>query len=199
MIPTQPTGPEPTEPPTEEPTVPPTTEPTVPPTTEPTEVPTVPPTQGTQPSLGTEPSAPSGTAQTETQSPVGQGQIQTGNRQDLGLLWTLLKILCVITAVLIVLLGQYLLRFYLTRRRLRRGHPNAQALKRWRYALKLGKLQKLTPPLRLEELAEKAKFSQHTLTQEELAVFDEWIALAQDALRRRNWLIRIVIRLIFAV
>lgn len=199
MIPTQPTGPEPTVPPTEEPTVPPTTEPTVPPTTEPTEEPTVPPTQGTQPSEPTQPSDPSETTQTETQPPVQQGQAQTGQTQDLGLLWTLLKILCVITGVLVLLLGQYLLRISITRRRLRRGHPNAQALKRWCYALKLGKIQKLTPPVQLEELAEKAKFSQHTLTEGELAVFDEWIALAQDALKRKNWFIRTAIRLIFAV
>ena len=199
MIPTEPSGPEPTEPPTEVPTVPPTEEPTLPPTTAPTEEPTLPPTQAaTQPSESVQPSEPSETGQTET-LPIQQGQTQTGQMQDLGLLWTLLKILCAITALLVLLLGQYLLRVSITRRRLRRGHPNAQALKRWCYALKLGKIQKLTPPVQLEELAEKAKFSQHTLTEGELAVFDEWIALAQDALKRKNWFIRTAIRLIFAV
>ena len=63
----------------------------------------------------------------------------------------------------------------------------------------MNKLTKQPIPRELEELAEKAKFSQHTLTEGELAQFDTWLEQAQQALSKKPWLLRLALRLIWAV
>ena len=47
-------------------------------------------------------------------------------------------------------------------------------------------------------LANKAKFSQHTLTSDELAVFDDWLRRGRDTLKKRPPLLRLLYRYIFA-
>ena len=53
------------------------------------------------------------------------------------------------------------------------------------------------PPERLKELAEKAKFSQHTLTPQELAEFDAWLQKMRKAVQDKPSLQRMLIKLIF--
>jgi len=106
-------------------------------------------------------------------------------------------ILCVF--ILLVLTGQYALRRWLRRRKRHRGDRNRQALLRWRETKKMNKLTKQPIPRELEELAEKAKFSQHTLTEGELAQFDTWLEQAQLALSQKPWPVKLVLRLFWAV
>ncbi len=94
--------------------------------------------------------------------------------------------------------GQRRLRLLLRRRYLRMGKPNRRALKRWREAEKLAKRLREEPPEELEALAQKAKFSQHTLTAQELGIFDRYLREAGHRLREKPWYYQLCYRYIFA-
>jgi len=74
----------------------------------------------------------------------------------------------------------------LRKRSFRKGHPNRRALKRWRFIQKLCRRGKQTPSPEITELAQKARFSAHRLTAEELAQMDFYVALLIKKLRRRS-------------
>ena len=88
--------------------------------------------------------------------------------------------------------GQRVLRLTRRRRGQKNGPANAQALARWREAVLLAKLLKQPVPEGLEALAQKAKFSQHTLTEEELLAFEAYLRGARRKLARQPWYRRLV-------
>ena len=63
--------------------------------------------------------------------------------------------------------GQWKLRRQLRKRWQRKGNLNRQVLKLWREAALLGKILGQKPPEEFFQLAQKAKFSQYTLTPQE--------------------------------
>lgn len=78
-------------------------------------------------------------------------------------------------------------------RRCSRGSPNRQALGLWRWLVALGKKTGLPPEEPLFRLAEKARFSQHTLTEEELSLLRQAADLRVEKLKqlpalRQFWL-----------
>lgn len=179
-------------------TQPPETRPSVtePPEIQPTDSPieTEPdPTESTDP-LETE---PSGTVEPTT--PVGGASPGEKQKIDLGWLWTVLKAVLWTACLAAVLVGQYLLRLRLRNKKMRTGHHNQQALARWRYVGQMAKLTGTEPPEELEFLAQKAKFSQHTLTVQELMEFDLWLQQARQTINEKPWITRLVIKLIWAV
>ena len=101
-------------------------------------------------------------------------------------------------AVLLVW-GQRKLRLYLRRSRRERGKPNDRALACWREAEVMAKLLGEPVPDPVKELAQKAKFSQHTLTEGELAEMEGYISDSVSALASRPWYLRLVYRYVFAV
>ena len=166
----------------------PSTEATEPADTEPTTArPTLPDDQPTGPSQ--EPTTPEGN------TGVGSGQMKI----DLSWLWVVLKWLGMLLSVCLVAVGQIALRRRLRSKRLHTGHPNQRALARWRMVLRMSRLIKEQPPEELYELAEKAKFSQHTITVGERLEFDRYLDHAQEQLRKINRWKRLLIRLIWAV
>ena len=76
--------------------------------------------------------------------------------------------------------------------------PNGQALLHWQECEALAALLKEAPPKSLLELAEKAKFSHHTLTNEELRAFSIYRSQAVNALKKRNLFLQIYYCLILA-
>lgn len=140
-------------------------------------------------------------AQTQSQS---QSQTQPENtpvpqkRELPGWLKTAARTLLWIALAAAAVWGQSEWRVRRRRAAWNRGQPNRQALARWGQVNRLAWLLKVPVPEELEALAQKARFSQHTLTQEELAQFDDfrraaWGSTPMSALRK--WLLR----LIFAV
>jgi hypothetical protein len=97
-----------------------------------------------------------------------------------------------------VLFGQYPLRLRLRQKRRHSGSPNRQVLFRWRETEQLSRLDKAPPPEELHQLAQKAKFSQHTISDEELAAFDGYFARSVTHLKSRPIWLRLVYRLVFA-
>lgn len=184
-----------------------------PPSTEPTE-----PAAPTQPSEGTQPSSMSGT---ESQPPTEPGgmEIPTGpvnlpgtrpsvqeNEQqnqkqpiDLSWLWPWLAWLGGLIAVASALWLQYCIRFRLRQKKLRTGKANARALARWREILRLCRLLKTKPPEQLLQLAEKAKFSQHALSKDELFQLRQYLHQQRMAVQGLPAWKRLLAKLLWAI
>ncbi len=166
-------------------------QPETPVTTAPTEPSTTQTTQTTQPTT-TKPSAPT----IPTDPPVYPPDPQTeANVNFAKLLWVLMGI----TAAVLTVVGQWLLRRWLKLRKLHKGHPNRQALARYERVKQLAKMQKQPVPYELHDLAEKAKFSNQPLTEAELAKFDAYNAESIEEMCRENWFWHILLRFVFAL
>ena len=100
----------------------------------------------------------------------------------LNLLWTVLRYMGLLIAGVAVLWGQYTIRLRQRRKKQRTGKPNARALARWQEIELLGRLLKAQPPEELLVLAEKARFSQHTLTKEELFRLGQYLQRQRKAI-----------------
>ena len=111
--------------------------------------------------------------------------------------WAKLLLLLALLALLTAL--QRAVRLSLRRRYQHSGNANDQALARWQEAQLLAKLLKQEPLAELENLAQKAKFSQHTLTAEELQQFDVYLRACRQQLRRRPWYRQLLYRFLWAV
>lgn len=175
------------------------TEPSTQPATEPSETtPTTQPTQPSEkpsePSTGTKPSVPD--AGPTAPDGNGGGSKNEGPPQWLGpaLLWT-----AAIALLAAAVVGQWWLRIRLRRQRRQRGGVNAQALFRYRESARMAKLLDSQVPDPLRALAEKAKFSQYTLTAEELRQFDDFLRRGEKTLKKRPWYQQVVYRLVLAM
>lgn len=105
---------------------------------------------------------------------------------------------CICAALLLTaaVWGQSALRIRRKRRLWCGGTPNEQALARYAQLQQLSRLLKSGLPDDVEALAQKARFSQHTLTRDELDVFDicrrEYRALLRKAPLYRHLLLRLL-------
>ena len=164
-----------------------TTEPSTNPVDPGTEPDSQPNEQPTEPSQS--PTSPDG-------SPVGpNGQM----RIDLSWLWMILKWLGLLFGIFFAVVGQVILRQRLRSKRMHTGHPNQRTLARWRMVLRISRLIREEPPEELYELAEKAKFSQHTMTVAERMEFDKYLDYGETRLKELHWFKRWLIRLLWAV
>ena len=118
---------------------------------------------------------------------------------DLSPLWNVLRSLLWAFCGCGVLFGQYMVRRRMRRQKTLSGASNARALALWREILRRSKLLKKSPPAELLELAEKAKFSQHTLTVQERMALTAYLDSLNAELAKKPVLLRLFIRLIFAV
>lgn len=178
------TGALPTDPPTE-------------PTTIPTDPSTEPPTQPEPPTTAPKPTQPSTQVPTQPTTPGGSAGQDKFTIPDW--VWQSLSILLWVLAAVALVIAQWRLRLMWLMQRLHRGGHNRQALSRWRHTIWLARLRKEAPPQRLLALANKAKFSQHTLTHGELRQFDLYRAETINMLRKRNIFLRFVYRIILAI
>lgn len=112
---------------------------------------------------------------------------------DKGPVWVLIPLVLVGAVFL-----QWRLRLWLRRKKQRIGTPNAQALACWQEAQLYRKLR-IYPPEALEQIALKAKFSQHTVTRQELRQLDGFLARSRRRLRDSSLWIRLYASLILAL
>lgn len=105
---------------------------------------------------------------------------------------------CLLGAVLLIL-GQWQLRRRRILRKLTQGTTNQRAVASWRQTVLFARLLRQRPDAGLFALAQKAKFSQHTLTEEELSAFESYLRGAQQQLKTKPLPYRIFCRLVFAV
>lgn len=151
-------------------------------------------TTPTRPTQQTQTTAPS----TET-TPIGGVDGPDDQKMDLSPLWNVLWAMLWAFCGCGVLFGQYMVRRRMGRRKTLTGASNARALALWREILRRSKLLKQEPPAELLELAEKAKFSQHTLTVQERMALTAYLDSLNAELAKKPILMRLFIRLFFAV
>ena len=78
--------------------------------------------------------------------------------------------------------------------------PNTLALRLWQESVFLAKLSgQQRPPRELEKLAQKAKYSQHTLDAQELAQLEDFLLKARQALQNKGILWQLVYRYIYVI
>ncbi len=122
-------------------------------------------------------------------------------RKKLDLTWLLRLGKAALLAALAVgvLMLQRLIRLFLRRQKAGRGDGSRRCLTLWQEAEKLAKLLGEKPPEELLAAAQKASFSQHTLTEEELVPFENYLRRCRRKLSRAPWYRRLVYKWIYAV
>ena len=110
----------------------------------------------------------------------------------------------IITAINLLLLAgciplQAYARIYWKRTLWNRGKPNESTMTRWRQTRSLAKLLKQPYPEELDNLAQKAKFSQHKIQPEELCQFEDYRQSLVAMVAEKPWHHRMICKLIFAI
>lgn len=118
---------------------------------------------------------------------------------DTRVLMTVLGALAAVLTLIALCEGQRVLRRHLWDKRCSRGSTNEQAVLRWQQTVRLARLLNEIPDKALFDLAQKAKYSQYSLTQEELARFDSYGQDAAKRLKKRSLFHRFYYRIILAV
>lgn len=159
------------------------------------------PTQQTTPEQSPstpENTQPENTLPVQTDPVLPQIPVQTPPKTENtwlpALLWSALGLLAVG-----LLMFQWKLRVLLRQRRQSRGDNNRRALAYWQEAVLLSRHLGKEPDSALYALAEKARFSQHSLTQEELERFEQELDGARQQLRSRNLFRRLYDTLVLAL
>ncbi len=175
-----------------------TSEPTEPEATETVEQTEPSSTQSTETAPG-ESEAPETQPEPSGTEPAGSGEPEAPTAVPRWLTalvgWTL-----ALAAAVLMIREQRMIRVAAKRRRLREGEPNDQALRRWREVVLLARLRgQGKPPRELERLAQKAKYSQHTLTGEELETLSAYLEESREDLKTHPWYRQIVYQYLYAL
>ena len=91
------------------------------------------------------------------------------------------------------------IRIYRKREQWNRGKPNARTIHRWRQTRSLARVLKQPYPEVLDNLAQKAKFSQHRIRSEELEQFEVYRASLASRIRSKPWYQRLILKWLLAV
>ncbi len=158
-------------------------------------------TEGTTEGLDTRPEETETTPEpTQTQTPT-EPESQPPRKIVLpGWVKGLFVTVLILAGLVLAAQLQRQIRLLRKRRALRSGKPNELALKRWREAVLLARLAgEGRPPRALEKLAQKAKYSQHTLTGEELEELETYLEDCRALLLARPWYWQLLCRYLYVV
>lgn len=106
----------------------------------------------------------------------------------------------ILTGLLVIaaIPAQRQLRLHLRRDRKARRSSNAQMLIAWQELSLACRLLKEAPPEEAEQLAQKAKYSPHRITQEELARMDGFLRDALGRLQEKPWYKQLLFQYVYA-
>lgn len=127
------------------------------------------------------------------------GVTETGNKTDLTALWKWVRWILVPLLMAALLEGQRKARIALRRYFRTHGAVNQRAMARWREIALVFRLLREEVPEELVALAQKAKYSQHRISPDELAKMDKAILAATQRLKEKNRLRRLLNRYLFAI
>ncbi len=111
----------------------------------------------------------------------------------------LIKIACYCLAVVLGILLQGYVRILRKRKLWNRGAPNVRTIWRWRQTRWLANLLSQYYPEELDDLAKKARFSQHEIQPEELQKYEDYRLTLVDVIAERPWYQRIFFKWILAI
>ena len=157
--------------------------------TEPVDIP-----QDSQPTQVTQPQIPQPNQST---SPVGGADApqKSETREMPTWLGTAVWVLLAVAAVP----AQWQLRLWLRRRRFARGDTNQRVLVRFREIVRHCRIRRKSPEKEIILLAQRAKFSQHTIMPEELARMDAWLEKSRRDFQRESLWLQPVYTLLLAL
>lgn len=156
-----------------------------------------PPSTSEEPLPSSEPTAPTLAATLpapHTSAPAPDAVPQAGDSTA----FLLPAVFTAAAAVLLTLKGQRSLRLFLRRRKQTRGSGCDQALARWQEAIFLSRLLNQSPEGNLLDLAQKAKFSPHDLSDSELECFDTYLRFCRQQLEQKPLYIRLIHKYLYA-
>ena len=141
--------------------------------------------------------SPSAAAPTNPQTPAASTppQPDTPKQHTVG---KILAVLFIPALLALTATAQRSVRIHLRRRRQETARPNARGLAMWQETELLSRLLRQASPEALEALAQKAKFSQHTLTAEELEQFTAYLTDARHRLEQKPWYLRLIYMYLYA-
>ena len=128
--------------------------------------------------------------ETEPQEQVG-GTPQSGRNS--------FKIVYYCLAVVLGFFLQAYLRIFRKRRLWNGGKPNARTIWRWRQTRSIANLLGQDYPEELDDLAKKARFSQHEMQSEELEKFEEYRFTLDDRIVEKPWYYQFFLKWILAI
>lgn len=159
--------------------------------------PTTAPTEQSATQAVTQP-VPVPSTQTPTEPESTEASAQPNRERKQIPLWIPLTLLAAGLASLLAEM-QRLVRIELRRKKQQKGSNNQRALSCNREIWILARLARRKVPEELEELTEKAMYSQHTLTAEELRQFAQFQTACRKALRKAPWWKKAAYRYLYAV
>lgn len=153
----------------------------------------------TQPEQETTDAAPEQTDPETTAPAADAPQTQQPEEEKKQFPWELLWIIVIPAGIIGLAEGQYRLRRRLYRKRYDRSTENEKAILCWQKLVKLAQLAGMTPDKTAYALAQKAAFSQHCLTEQELQQLENAVDDACKALAQKPFTLRLFSRLIYAL
>ena len=111
--------------------------------------------------------------------------------------WIKIVLGCLLLILFIVLQGY--VRIFVKQKLWNRGQPNARTIWRWRLLRTDAKLLKQILPEELNDLAQKARFSQHEIQPEELQCYEDYRLTLLAAVTKKPWYQRLFIKWILAI
>ena len=131
----------------------------------------------------TEPSIPATLPHNNQDLPV------SGRESFFSKLWhilaPILKWIVIIGSFFAVIIGQRTLRLFLWNKKVTSASANRKALLYWKQSLRYSKLLNKKPEQSLKSLAEKAKFSNRTISRLELESFSKFFEKSQNTLKKQ--------------
>lgn len=134
--------------------------------------------------------------------PHASGEATVPGEEDAskkGLDFDWMKYLLWPAAILALILGQWQLRLWLNIKALQGRRGKARTMLYWRRCETLAKQLGEAPPQDIRSLAQKAKFSQHKLTREELGRMRGYLSDCENRLRKQPWYKQLYYRLVLAL
>ena len=111
--------------------------------------------------------------------------------------WVKSTFVCLLFGACVPLQGH--IRIYWKRKLWNHGEPNEQTMMRWKQTRSVAKLLKQEYPEELDDLAQKAKFSQHRIRPEELQQFEDYRMLLVAQVHDMPWYQRMLFNWILAI
>lgn len=111
----------------------------------------------------------------------------------------LIKIACMCLAVILVVLLQGYVRIFRKRKLWNSGAPNGRTIWRWRQTRSLANLLNQYYPEELDDLAKKARFSQHEIQPDELQQYEDYRLTLVDYIAEKPWYQRLFFKWIMAI
>ena len=153
--------------------------------------------QQTEPADGESVPATESTQASET--PTQPEEYENTASGDASWLWRLMGWITVLALMTAAVPAQRMLRLWLRQRKRQGATPNELALLLWQDVVLHARVLHKRPPRVLEKLAQKAKYSQHTLTQEELDQLQNFVNAAQVTLKARPWYWQVLLRFVYVI